>query len=65
MFFMSRHQFDTDLSLNNQAFIPALPVGKLSYLIAFVYKRFYEYYWINKRCLVNGRTDALIEKRVW
>ncbi|MDY2627032.1 MAG: hypothetical protein SOW08_01755, partial [Lachnospiraceae bacterium] len=31
-FFMSRHQFNTDFCLSNQAFIPALPVGKLSYI---------------------------------
>lgn len=30
MLFMSRHQSDSALNLNNQAFIPALPVGKLS-----------------------------------
>lgn len=31
MLFMSRHQSDSALNLNNQAFTPALPVGKLSY----------------------------------
>ena len=38
MLFMSRHQSDSALNLNNQAFTPALPVGKLSDLLSEGYK---------------------------